>query len=192
MNTRSGRPAIPGAGSNPPDGAPAPPLPSFIDSTPISDYAILSQEFSMPDQNATLQRLNEQIDWYDRKSNHNQHWYKVLRGVTMVAGALVPVISLGMANAGRLYTAGLGVIIVIAEGWQQLNQFQANWISYRSTCETLKHEKFLYLATAGPYASAADPGVLLAERLEGTVSQEHAKWVSGHEQNSKKPTGKTD
>jgi uncharacterized protein DUF4231 len=69
----------------------------------------------------------------------------------------------------------------VCEGLQQLNQYQANWISYRSTSEALKHEKFLFLATAGPYAVALDPRVLLAERVESLVSQEHAKWASGQE-----------
>ena len=65
---------------------------------------------------------------------------------------------------------------------QQLNQYHANWIAYRSTCESLKHEKFLYLSAASSYSSAANPAVLLAERIEGLVSQEHAKWTSGQEQ----------
>ena len=31
---------------------------------------------------------------------------------------------------------------------------------------------------AGPYAAVARPDALLAERVEGLVSQEHAAWVS--------------
>jgi Protein of unknown function (DUF4231) len=75
----------------------------------------------------------------------------------------------------------LGALIAVAEGIQQVNQYHANWISYRSTCEALKHEKFLYLGKAGPYAVATDPNVLLAERIESLVSQEHAKWASSQE-----------
>jgi len=77
------------------------------------------------------------------------------------------------------------VLIVVLEGLQQLNQYQANWISYRSTCEALKREKFLYLAKAGPYATANDPHALLAERIESLTSQEHAKWASTQEQSVK-------
>ena len=56
-----------------------------------------------------------------------------------------------------LVTAGLGTLIVILEGLQQLYQYHSNWISDRSTCEALKHEKFLYLGKAGIYAAANDP-----------------------------------
>jgi len=136
-----------------------------------------------------MQRLDDQIGWYDRKSAQNQRWYKWLKIVTVVSGALVPVFSL-MEKRGYV-AASLGVLIVIVEGLQQINQYQANWIAYRSTCEALKHEKFLHLALAGPYAASQKPLALLAERIEGLVSQEHAKWVSAQEQSKKRDEGST-
>ena len=74
-------------------------------------------------------------------------------------------------------TGGLAAVIVVLEGVQHLYQFQQNWITYRSTAEGLKHEHYLYLAKAGPYAEG-DPHRQLAERLEGLTSQEHAKWTA--------------
>jgi hypothetical protein len=76
----------------------------------------------------------------------------------------------------------MGASIALLEGLQQLNQYHQNWITYRSTAEALKHEKFLFLSTAGPYAAASNPNSLLAERIESLVSQEHAKWASSQEQ----------
>ena len=75
------------------------------------------------------------------------------------------------------------------EGLQQLQQYQQNWTTYRATCERLKHEEFLFLATAGPYAAAPKPEGLLAERVEGLVSQEHAAWASHQEEASKNMGG---
>jgi hypothetical protein len=72
-------------------------------------------------------------------------------------------------------------VVVVLEGVQQLFQWQTNWVLYRSTAEALKHEKFLFLSCAGPYATA-DRLRVLAERVEGLVSQEHAKWTQGREQ----------
>ncbi len=139
-----------------------------------------------PPTNPTIERLEDQIAWYGRRSGANQRWYKWLKGVTMVSGVFVPVMA--AVEWGRPFTAGLGVVIVLAEGMQQLNQYQTNWISYRSTSEALKHEKYLFLAGSGPYASSPKPLALLAERVEGLVSQEHAKWVSSQEQTPKKST----
>jgi hypothetical protein len=78
--------------------------------------------------------------------------------------------------------AALGAAVVVLEGLQQLNQYQQNWTSYRSTSEALKHEKYLFLALAGPYAGTASPHTLLADRIEGLISQEHAKWVSARDE----------
>ena len=123
-----------------------------------------------------MDRLQDQIGWYERRSAANQRWYKCLKALTMISAVFVPVLSL--RDGGREYAAALGIVIVLAEGFQQLNQFQANWIAYRSTCEALKHEKFLYLANAGPYGRANQSAAVLAERVEALVSQENAKWVS--------------
>jgi Protein of unknown function (DUF4231) len=54
-------------------------------------------------------------------------------------------------------------------------------VLYRSTHEALTHEKFLFLAQAGPY-SGPQRRQVLAERVEGLVSQEHAKWTEGRHQ----------
>jgi hypothetical protein len=140
-----------------------------------------------PGQDVTLDHLQDQIEWYDRKSGSSQKAFKYLKICTISAAAVIPVLAKidGMSSV----TAGLGVLIVILEGLQQLNQYHSTWISYRSTCETLKHEKFLYLGKAGAYATVSDPHSLLAERIESLVSQEHAKWASSQEQERKPGPG---
>lgn len=131
----------------------------------------------MPEQNGpTLERLENQIRWYDNKSIDSQQKYKILKGAQLVAAAAIPVVATRAARGA--VTAGLGGLVLILEGFQLLNQYQRNWITYRSTCEALRHEKFLYLAGAGPYLGADRPVELLADRLEGLISQGHAKWVS--------------
>lgn len=126
----------------------------------------------------TLARLEDQIGWYDRKSRHNQRWFKVLKICQLVLAAAVPVAAGESAPAWLV--GGAGALIVVLEGVQQLQQYQQNWTSYRSTSEQLKHEKFLFLARAGPYATD-DRERQLAERVESLVSQEHAAWVSHRE-----------
>jgi Protein of unknown function (DUF4231) len=122
----------------------------------------------------TWDRLEQQLDWYDRKSTAAQRSYKGLKLIEIVAAAAVPpLIGLGVPSA---IPAALAVVVVVLEGTQQLFQFHSNWITYRSTAEALKHERYLYLAAAGPYA-AENRHRVLAERLEGLVSQEHAKWT---------------
>jgi hypothetical protein len=63
-------------------------------------------------------------------------------------------------------TGGLAAVIVVLEGAQHLYQLHEHRISYRSTAEALKHERYLYLARAGPY-TGEDRHRQLAERIEG-------------------------
>ena len=140
----------------------------------------------MPTQSdVTLERLEDQINWYDGRSLRSQRWFKTLKGATIVAAAIIPLCA-GL-QAPPILTGSLGALIALLEGLQQLNQYQQNWITYRSTCEALKHEKYVYLAGAGPYAAAVNPRALLAERIESLISQEHAKWVSTAEPTAKEP-----
>jgi Protein of unknown function (DUF4231) len=127
-----------------------------------------------------LERLEDQIAWYSRKSAENQRRFKVLKGIQLATAAAIPVVATLDAHAAIL--AGLGAGVVVIEGFMQLNQYQQNWASYRSTAEALKHEKHLFLGEAGPYRNAKSPKPLLADRIEGLISQEHAKWVSTREE----------
>lgn len=134
-------------------------------------------------ENPTLKRLEEQIDWYDKKSALNQNCFKRIKIIELIAAALIPLLA-GLSTLipyPAIITGSLGALIVVLESLQGLYQFQSNWISYRSSCEGLRHEKYLWLAKAGHYADAKDPDRLLAERIESLISTEHAKWVSAQE-----------
>jgi hypothetical protein len=132
-------------------------------------------------------RLQDQIGWYDVKSQLNQRWFKVLKICQIVVAAAIPVAA--AASAPLWLIGGGGALIVILEGLQQLQQYQQNWTTYRATCEQLKHEEFLFLARAGPYATAPKPEALLAEHVESLVSQEHAAWVSHRDEASRQMGG---
>jgi hypothetical protein len=124
-------------------------------------------------------RLVDQLDWYDRKSSDAQRAFKRVKVTELIIAAAIPVMA--GTSASQIITAALGGAVVLLEAVQQLYQWQTNWVQYRSTAEALKHEKFLYLAAAGPYATG-DRRRLLAERLEGLISQEHAKWTQSRAQ----------
>jgi hypothetical protein len=147
-----------------------------------------SEATNAPEIDPIMERLEDQIAWYDRKSTTNQQYFKRIKTVEIAAAAVIPFLAAFSLPRVMWVTGGLGVLITVLEGMLQLNQYQQNWIAYRSTCESLKHEKYIYLGKASPYAAAVDPHALLAERIESLVSQEHAKWASLRQQ---EPTSKT-
>jgi Protein of unknown function (DUF4231) len=131
----------------------------------------------------TLERLEDQIAWYDGKSGYNQRWYRRLKIIEILSASTIPFLA---GFAPMVVTGAMGVIIVVLQGFQHVFQFQENWTSYRSTCESLKHEKYLWLGKAGPYRNIEDPDSVLADRVESLISTEHAKWIASQDQSGKK------
>ena len=145
-----------------------------------------------------MDRLEDQIGYYETKSSKCQRYYKRIKLFEIVAAALIPFLAAlhvsdtsGYVHFGiGIVTAVLGVMITILEGVLQLNQYQQLWITCRATGEAMKHEKFMYIAKAGAYATAPDPHALLAERIEAIGSQENTRWASlAQQQPPKAPAG---
>lgn len=155
-------------------------MPTSIESVPAS-----TQSANVGEPDLILERLEDQIAWYSRKSASCQRIFKRIKLVEIVAAAIIPFLaglSLQKMAWSALVTGALGAVVTILEGMLHLGQYQQNWITYRATSESLKHEKYLYFGKAGPYATAANPHSLLAERVESLVSQEHAKWTLTQQQ----------
>ena len=111
----------------------------------------------------TWTRLEDELAWYSRKSQASQRIFKRTKLAQLIIGAAVPVVAL--VDLQPIVTASLAAVVVVLEGAQQLYQWQANWILYRSTAEALKHERFLYLAEAGPYGGSDRPDAhLISDR----------------------------
>lgn len=135
-------------------------------------------EFIEPD--CGYERLEQQIKWYDSKSGSAQRSYKVGKYLVTIASAVIPIAAL---MDYKVQTAILGGFIAVCEAIQHLNQWQHNWITYRSTCEALRHEKYAYIERADPYDGLedADARRLLVERTESLISTEHSKWIASQE-----------
>jgi len=132
----------------------------------------------LPADDPVFQRLQDQLAWYSQKSRAARKTFKRIKVIEIAAAALIPFLT-GQPWTGVTYViGGLGVMITLLEGLLHLNQYQENWTNYRNTAESLKHEKFLFLARAGAYANAADPRAVLAERTEALISQENSQWVA--------------
>ncbi len=124
-------------------------------------------------------RLDDQLNWYDRKSGLCQRNYKRMRAVEIACAALIPFMVgplFDRSDISAIVAGGLGVTVSILAGLMTLYNFQEDWIKYRTTAESLKHEKFLYLTKTGPYGGE-DPFPLLVQRVESLVSKENTEWA---------------
>lgn len=144
----------------------------------------------MTEEEYITQRLEDQIDWYSKKSSSCQIKYKALRLVEIIAAAFIPFVS-GMGEKvlyGQWVVGSLGVMIAISAAAGTLFKYHENWIQYRITSEQLKHEKFLFSAHSGPYE---DPArfQMLVQRVETLISKEATTWAQVTKQTGKVSQG---
>jgi Protein of unknown function (DUF4231) len=126
-----------------------------------------------------LERVDDQISWYDGKSGNNKCSFALIRIIEICAAATIPFLS-GIANnddRSILICIGvLGIVVTICAATSSLLKFQENWIEYRTTAESLKKEKFLYATGINPYDSE-DAFPILVQRVETLVSKENTNWA---------------
>lgn len=133
----------------------------------------------MDEQKYVQDRLNDQIEWYDAKSIKNQRSFKFLQIVVIVVSATIPFLA-GFSHISKFLVIAIGVagvVVTVSTGLLALFRFQENWIQYRTTCESLKHEKYLYDARTGPY-DREDAFAVLVQRVENLISKENSSWTS--------------
>ncbi len=124
-------------------------------------------------------RLNDQIDWYDRKSGVNKKWFQRIQIMLLIMAGLVTIS--GVFDPEVFYWIHyvipvIGALIVMLTGILGLKRYQENWTTYRTTSESLKHEKYLYLTKCEPYNSSNAFNILV-NRAEALMSKEHSNWT---------------
>lgn len=125
-------------------------------------------------------RLDSQIEWYDKKSSWNQSWHKRLRILEVIAAASIPFLTGYITDSTpdmKIVVGGLGVLIAVSSGVLAIFKFQEHWLQYRTTAESLKHHKYLYQTKTAPY-DRDNSFNLLVESIEGLISKENSNWVS--------------
>ncbi|KGR91350.1 hypothetical protein CD30_05905 [Ureibacillus massiliensis 4400831 = CIP 108448 = CCUG 49529] len=125
------------------------------------------------------ERLDDQINWYDKKSARSQKLYKSLKGIVIFLSASIPffVGFISDFEFWEIVVSAIGVSIAVIEAWLGITKYHEHWIEYRSICETLKHEKYMYLTRTGVYDNE-NPFKVLVERVESIISKENVNWAS--------------
>ncbi|MGI6340469.1 MAG: DUF4231 domain-containing protein [Bacteroidales bacterium] len=126
------------------------------------------------------ERLQDQIDWYSQKSTTNKKYNYFLKTAILIISTSIPLIS-GISGLDditvRIVLGILGAIVAILTGLVSLFKFQEKWTNYRTTSETLKHEKYLFLTKTSPYHEQDSFGALV-NRVESIISRENSDWNS--------------
>ena len=73
-----------------------------------------------PETDPIMERLEDQIGWYDRKNMTNQRYFRRIKIIEIAAAALIPFLSAFSYSRMILVTGGLGVVITVLEGMSHL------------------------------------------------------------------------
>lgn len=123
-------------------------------------------------------RVDDQIAWYEKKSGQNKKNYHRAKVIEVVLAVLLPFIS-GFDNIYGIEVitiAGfIGVIIAIISGVSVLYKHHDKWIEYRTTVETLKQERYMFVTNSGPYKEKNFQAFV--ERFESIISNENSNWA---------------
>ena len=127
------------------------------------------------------QQLDDQINWYGKKSAFNQTAYKRLRLIEIVFASAIPLLAgyTQKENIGEHIGVTIGVtglVVAVLAGVMSLYRFQENWNEYRASAESLKQDKYLYLARVEPY-DGDQPFELLVRRVEALLKSQTTGWA---------------
>ena len=124
------------------------------------------------------ERLQTQIDWYSKKSRLNKRVFLTLSAIEIIAASSIPFLVGYIGDDKpwvRLLVGFIGVLVAVITGIMALNKSQELWIEYRTTCELLKHQKYLFVTGTKPY-DGDNAFNILVENVENLISKEHSKW----------------
>jgi hypothetical protein len=125
------------------------------------------------------ERLNGQIKWYDYKSATNKKWYRICQLTQLVMASLITLSGIFAPDdyPWIYFTIPvLGAVIAMLSGALGLFKFEENWLEYRTTTESLRYEKYLFLTNSTPY-DVETPLNLLVSRVEILISKENTNWA---------------
>lgn len=137
------------------------------------------QYTSMSSEDYIKNRLDDQSNWYDKKSSYNQKWYKRLKKIEVVLTISMPLIALIPLcdyYYNKLLLVSIGAIATILKLFIDIESRYELWMKYRTASELLKREKYLYLTKTSVYSNEQYPFNLLVTRVESILATEHNQW----------------
>ena len=128
-------------------------------------------------QNYLNDRVENQIHYYEGKSALNKQYYLFFKITQLTAATLLPFFSVFLSDYSwmKYVIAFLGSVVTILEGVLATGKYHEKWIIYRSTGETLRQEKFLYMMQAGNY-TGPDAVQQFVNKIEFSLSKENVGW----------------
>ena len=124
------------------------------------------------------ERLDDQIEWYNKKSVQLQKSFKRLRTLEIFLAASIPfLVGYTKDRPVVLFATGaVGVAVACLAGLLSLQKYEELWTRYRSTCESLTRHRYLFVTQAPPYETQPAFTRLVAN-VESVMAEERSDWL---------------
>ena len=120
------------------------------------------------------ERLNPEISYYNKSATRAKQRYLQMRAITVVGGALVPVlVNVHVAYLDILTTA-LSLVVVLFVSLETVYRYREQWTNYRTAEQNLRNEYFIFTSQAGPYVGQdeASAFAIFVNRIEQAIEAE--------------------
>ncbi|VAW96272.1 hypothetical protein MNBD_GAMMA22-1274 [hydrothermal vent metagenome] len=129
---------------------------------------------SMSVEEYIAERVNPFLEWYDKKAKRFKRFYLWMRSITVLGGAIVPVlINLQIKNI-EIATTLISVLVIVFISLESVFHFREQWKNYRSTYQQISSEYFNFVTADGIYRELDNQEAFLnfVERVENAISAE--------------------
>jgi len=126
------------------------------------------------------ERLNQFREWYDKKATNAKKIALRMRAVTVIGGAIVPVlINFPFFDADIIATI-VSLIVVVFVSLETVFHFREQWKNYRATEQLLAKEYFNFVTAEGPYREQEEREAFLnfVDRVENAIASENASTLN--------------
>lgn len=133
----------------------------------------------MSEEEFITDRVDNQYEWYNRKSGINKKYFIWFNGLIIFTGTMIPLVAAySEMKEGKLgmVVAGMGVITAVLSGLSAHFKFQEKWTIYRVTAEAIMREKILYKTRTYPYSRRPDVFHLFVLNIERILDNENKGW----------------
>jgi hypothetical protein len=126
------------------------------------------------------ERAKSYQKWYDGKSRTCKARYLWMRGLTVVGGAIVPVLVNFDFDGVDYLTTFVSLLVVTLVALEGVLHYREQWKNYRSTEQYLGHELVYYETRAGAYRNLndGDAFLFLVDRVESAIASENAATLN--------------
>jgi hypothetical protein len=121
------------------------------------------------------ERLNPEIVYYNKSATAAKKKYLQMRALTVIGGALVPVLVNVDLPYVDILTTTISLVVVLFVSLETVYRYREQWTNYRTAEQHLRNEYFEFTTKSGSYTGLDEMTAftLFVNHIEGDIEAEN-------------------